>query len=144
MKRFYKAEDIFDEFEYEKLGRNVVVIGAGKVGMEAAWLLADEGKNVHVVEAMPEVLPGDHPSIRATLLHQLEERQVKVTPECKVLQILNGKVLVEKDGKQLNCPQIVCCWLLATGRMTGCIVQPWIARTLSVYMRLAIASKREG
>ena len=100
----YKAEDIFDEFEYEKLGRNVVVIGAGKVGMEAAWLLADEGKNVHVVEAMPEVLPGDHPSIRATLLHQLEERQVKVTPECKVLQILNGKVLVEKDGKQLELP----------------------------------------
>ncbi len=100
----YKAGDIFEGFDYSRLGRSVVIIGAGKVGMEAAWLLADQGKQVHVVESMPEVLPGDHPSIRATLLHQLEERCVKVTPGCKVTQILDGAVFVEKDGEELQLP----------------------------------------
>ena len=42
----------------EKAGENVVVVGGGLVGCETGLWLRQQGKNVTIVEALPEILGG--------------------------------------------------------------------------------------
>ena len=42
----------------EKAGKNIVVVGGGLVGCETGLWLSQQGKNVTIVEALPEILGG--------------------------------------------------------------------------------------
>jgi len=42
----------------EKAGKDVVVVGGGLIGCETALWLSQQGKNVTIVEALPEILGG--------------------------------------------------------------------------------------
>lgn len=50
-------EDLEEIREYMADKKDIVVIGGGLLGLEAAWALKEQGKNVSVVEFAPYLLP---------------------------------------------------------------------------------------
>ena len=66
-----------------EVGENVIVAGGGAVGCETAIWLSEQGKNVTVVEMMPEVV-SDSPVTRATVLEMLKRAGVKLSTDTKI------------------------------------------------------------
>ena len=85
----------------DKIGSQVVILGGGQVGCETAVYLAQEGKDVTVVEMQRELCPDANPRQRPLLLAQLERlvtcktgmRGVRITEE--------GLVCVDPEGKEV-------------------------------------------
>lgn len=103
------------ELGKEEAGKNTVIIGGGVSGVEAAMKLADEGKNVTIVDMLPLSLwAGVLPMNYGVRMELLAEKGVKLMPEVS-LKGTNGKgiVLLEKDGteRELETDSIV----VATG-----------------------------
>lgn len=94
----------------EKIGKNVVVIGGGLVGCEIALECAMDGKQVTVVERLPEILSAGFPSPipNAQMIPDLFEKYgVKVLtghgiaaiePGKAILKSPNGEIGVEADS----------------------------------------------
>jgi NAD(H)-dependent 7beta-hydroxy-3-oxo-delta4-cholenoic acid oxidoreductase len=87
--------------------RNVIVIGGGMVGCEAADFLADLGDNpplsptsVTIVEMLPHIgldTPVPQMSLR---IQRLREKGVKVVTRAKLREILDDGVVYVKDGQE--------------------------------------------
>ena len=95
------ANDLSDETE--RIGQKVVILGGGLVGCEAAVHLAQEGKNVTVVEMLPDVAVDANGRHRPILMQMLEPvtkltnmRGVRVTEE--------GLVCAGADGVETLIP----------------------------------------
>lgn len=78
-------------------GSKVVVVGGGLTGCETAMFLAEQGKQVVIVEMMPmeEVASDAEPITRFDLLERLRAQRVEIRPELKVLEIKQKGILVE-------------------------------------------------
>lgn len=85
-------------------GENVVIIGAGLVGCETGLWLAQNGKNVSIVEMLPEILGGPHsmPFMNYDMLKDLLNfHNVRIFTDSKVTSIDKDKVVINtKDGEQ--------------------------------------------
>ncbi len=102
------ANDLPDQ--YDKIGHKVVVLGGGLVGCETAVHMAQEGKDVTVIEMLHELCPDANPRYRPLLLDRLEKlvtcrtdtRGVRITEE--------GLVCTDKDGNEilLDADTILC------------------------------------
>ena len=64
-------EDLESIREYIKDKKDIVVVGGGLLGLEAAWAIKEQGKNVSVVEFAPYLLPRQ---LDEELGKKLEER----------------------------------------------------------------------
>jgi len=72
-----QAIDLFRKPELAVRATNVVVVGAGAVGCEAAQFLAAElGKKVTILEMLPFVMPGLCTANREHMIHELERLHV--------------------------------------------------------------------
>jgi len=84
-----------------KVGKRVIVIGGGMVGLEAAEVLATRGKKTTIVEVLPEVgtkiVPFDLPLIMKVLDDHGVEIYTGVTSQEVTEQ---GMAIVDKDGKK--------------------------------------------
>ncbi|MGB9867655.1 MAG: FAD-dependent oxidoreductase [Bacillota bacterium] len=76
-------------------GRNVIVIGGGLTGAETADHLANHGKKVTIIEALPEIAQDEEASARYFLLKDLKEKDVTVYTSAVVKEITENGVLVE-------------------------------------------------
>jgi 2-enoate reductase len=86
-----QAIDLFRKPDLAGEGKNVVVIGAGAVGCEAAHFLASElGKTVTIVEMLPNVMAGLCTANRGHLIHELENLGVAIW-NCTKLKSVEGK-----------------------------------------------------
>jgi NADPH-dependent 2,4-dienoyl-CoA reductase/sulfur reductase-like enzyme len=85
-------------------GRKVVVWGAGLVGCEVAYFLAEKGKEVTQVfpemEAAPDVLS---PDLRILLVKKLEANKVKTKAGVKEFKEITsrGISLIDKEGRDV-------------------------------------------
>jgi 2-enoate reductase len=100
----------------KKAGKAVVVVGGGLVGCETALWLAQEGKQVTIVEMLPELMVGgiSVPRMnRYMLIDLLTLHKVKVMTNVCVRKITDAGVTVSGNGsnKTLKADTIV----LATG-----------------------------
>ena len=95
----------------EKTGNDVVVCGAGMSGTECALSLALEGKNVTLVDKLPEELCyNEVPRVRLTIARLLAENNVKFMPECTVQEFAaDGVVITNSSGEtsKLSCDTAV-------------------------------------
>jgi len=109
------AADLF--LGRRSVNKHVVVLGGGVIGCEAALWLAQQGKNVTIIEILPEILTGGIPiqhMNRLMLLDLLTFHNVKVITNARVVEV-DSRSLTLIDGgdsrKQLPTESLV----VATG-----------------------------
>lgn len=86
--------------EKDKVGNEVVVLGGGLAGCEAAIHLAQEGKKVTVVEMRDELAPDANVRHRPLLLKEID-KLVEVRTGLRGKEITaEGVVCEDKDGKE--------------------------------------------
>ena len=94
----------------EKVGDSVVVLGGGLAGCECAIHLAQEGKEVHIVE-MRDVLAPDANIRHRPILMQMIDRYVTVHTGFQGMQITpDGVLCKDAEGKEVLVPgkSVVC------------------------------------
>lgn len=108
-------EQILDENAPE----SIVIVGAGAIGMEFAYVLANYGVDVTVVEFMDRVLPNEDVDVSKEIAKQYKKLGVKLLTSYKTTSVKdNGdNVTVEvesKDGKKQDTLTVDRC-LVAVG-----------------------------
>ncbi len=96
----------------KKAGKSVIVVGGGLVGCEAALWLAQQGKQVTIVEMLPELMTGGItvPRMnRLMLIDLLAFNKVKVLTNSCVSEITESRVSITGKGanKMLKADTIV-------------------------------------
>ena len=93
------ANDLSDECI--AVGKKVVILGGGLVGCESAVHLAQEGKDVTVVEMMKDVAVDANVRQRPILLDMFAKLKVKVETRMKGVKITDeGLVCTDETGKE--------------------------------------------
>lgn len=88
------AEDVL--LDKVIVGDNVVVIGAGSVGVETAEFLVARGKNVTVIEIADDILSDMAPTLRAPLEARIKQTTTRFELGQKVLDIRDREVVTDK------------------------------------------------
>jgi len=110
-KNVYLAKDILNDVT--KAGKNVVIIGAGQVGVETGIWLLEEGHNVTIVEVLPKFMPAGHVSDIDHAERLIDFYKGKVLLSTEILEINDKGVKVRnKDGESLIAADTV---IIATG-----------------------------
>lgn len=93
--------------------RNVMVVGAGAIGLEVAEALSKLGLNVILVEIMPRVLPAILDDDMARLLHRRISSKVNLMLDSRVEEIVGDDRVREVvvNGRHFPCDFVV----MATG-----------------------------
>ena len=78
-------------------GHRVIVIGGGYMGCETAIWLAQQGKEVVLVEALEEVMRKEFLANRNFILALMVKHAVEVRTGTKILEVTNSGVLLEGD-----------------------------------------------
>jgi 2,4-dienoyl-CoA reductase-like NADH-dependent reductase (Old Yellow Enzyme family)/thioredoxin reductase len=81
-------------------GQKVLIIGGGSVGCETAHFLAEYGKSITVVEMLEEVGQDLGFIPRPLLMEKLKAWGVEIRTSTKVMGMIEGGVMVERNGKQ--------------------------------------------
>ncbi|WP_206458236.1 oxidoreductase [Anaerovorax sp. IOR16] len=91
----------------EKQGKDIAIIGGGLVGCETGLWLAQQGANLTIIEATPEILGGPHglPHMNRFMLEDLLAfHKVKILKTTKVVSIDEGSVTYENDNGTESIP----------------------------------------
>ena len=86
--------------------QRIVVIGGGLVGAETALTLAEDGKEVTIIEMLPDIVPDHEAGAQASLKFRLGEENVKVLTSHKVSNITPAAVICE-NGLEAACDVVV-------------------------------------
>ncbi|MBM4462547.1 MAG: FAD-binding protein [Chloroflexi bacterium] len=81
-------------------GRKVLVAGGGMVGCETADLLASYGREVTIIEMLPELAADMAHGPRYFLLQRLAEQKVKAVTSATIQRITSDGVVINHDGKE--------------------------------------------
>lgn len=88
----------------EEQPKELIVIGAGAIGVEFAYFYAALGTKVTLIEMMPSVLPIEDKEISAALAKSLKKMKIDIMTEAKVqkAEAKKGKVkvVVEHNGEE--------------------------------------------
>jgi dihydrolipoamide dehydrogenase len=107
-----------EALESRRMPGRLLVIGAGAVGLEFAYVYAMYGAKVTVVEMVDQLLPGADKEVAATLLREFKKKNVDVRTSTRFEQLkIEGsgvRVTVSRAGasEELECDQV----LVAIGR----------------------------
>lgn len=98
----------------EELPDELVVIGAGAIGVEFAAIMNGLGVKVTVIEAMPNILPYSDVELAGFFKQHLEAAGIKFYLNSTVEKIKKNKVIIKNNDKQLDikCSRV----LVAVGR----------------------------
>ncbi len=92
-------------------GRNVLIMGGGLVGCETALFLAQQGKDVTVIEMGTKICPDANPRYRPLLIKELEKSRVAFRTNINGVRVMNeGLVCLDEQGKEeiLTADTIIC------------------------------------
>jgi len=90
----------FDVLLGKDVGKRVAVIGGGGVGCCVAAKLANEGKDVTILEMLPKIGKDIGISTRWTVIMYLREKGVKMLTNSKVIEIKKDSVIFESNGER--------------------------------------------
>jgi 2,4-dienoyl-CoA reductase-like NADH-dependent reductase (Old Yellow Enzyme family)/thioredoxin reductase len=85
-----------------KVGNNILIAGAGLTGCEAALRFLQSGKKVTLIDALPkeELGSGSSPINAYALFNMLEEYNLDLRTETKLLDVTQEYALVIKNGQE--------------------------------------------
>ncbi len=94
-----------------------VIIGGGVIGMEMAGIYSRIGARVHIVEMLPDILPGEDKDIRKTMTRELKKAKIGLQLGATVREIRPDPrevVFSDAQGQErvVSCDRVV----VATGR----------------------------
>lgn len=98
----------------ESVGQNVIIVGGGLVGCETGLHLAKQGKNITVIDMLPEIAQDVIYMSRFSLLQAISEKGIKTLSNTKLTQITDNGIIVEDHNgatKELSCDTVI----IATG-----------------------------
>lgn len=107
-----------EALESRVVPQRLIVVGAGAVGLEFAYVYAMYGARVTVVEMARQVLPGCDPDVAEAMQRELRRKQieVKLGARFEACKTANGgmRVTISQDGaaSELEAEQV----LIAVGR----------------------------
>ena len=83
-------------------GSKILIVGAGLTGCETALKYLQDGKSVTMIDALPkeELGLGSSPINAYYLFSLLEENNVDLKPETKLVDVTEEYAVIEKDGKE--------------------------------------------
>jgi len=84
------------------IGKNVVVIGGGLVGIEVSHFLAERNRTVTVIESGPVMATEMAHPRRWRALHQISLSGVKLHNNAEVIEIKGNTVVFKKDGNEFE------------------------------------------
>ncbi len=91
----------WDVLEGQATGHRVLVIGGGMTGLETAEYLAQQGKEVVVVEMLERVGADMGPTVRWHLMKRIKGMNLKIFTSTRIREIRpGGVVVVQRDGSQ--------------------------------------------
>jgi dihydrolipoamide dehydrogenase len=97
----------------EKLPKDLIVIGAGAIGIEFAYFYSVLGTKVTVIEMLDRILPVEDKEVSDTLAKSFKKRGIEIFTDTKVIsaEVLNDqvKVTIEKNGetKELTAEKVL-------------------------------------
>ena len=95
------AMDVYMK-DFKDLGENVIVLGGGLVGCEAAADYIDHGKKVTIVEMKGALMP-DTTGLYRTAVHDfIDHNGGKYEVNAKVTKVGKDFVVAEQDGKEIT------------------------------------------
>ncbi len=97
--------------------KNLVIVGAGVIGLEFASIFNRFGSTVTVVEFMKECLPAMDTDIAKRLRKSLEKQGITFYMQAGVKTINEQNVIFERKGKDVSIPADIV--LIATGRQAN-------------------------
>jgi len=96
----FPAEDY--HLRKDELGDTVIVLGGGLVGCEMAVCLAQDGKNVHIVEMRSELCPDANVRYRPLLMNEMNKYKVEIHTDCKCEKVEGNTVVCSApDGSTI-------------------------------------------
>lgn len=98
-----------EALSFDRVPKELIVVGAGAIGLELGSVWSRLGSKVILVEIMPTILPGWDRQIGKTLQRELGKQGVDFLLETKVtgVKIIKGKAVltaVDKSGKEIELP----------------------------------------
>ena len=97
---FYSASEVLTDIN--KAGEKVVVIGGGQVGVETAIWLAQKGKTVTIVEALPKIMSAKAPVVGHVVQHSLElirYLNIGMLTNSTVCEVTENAVIINNSGE---------------------------------------------
>ncbi|MEO0093282.1 MAG: dihydrolipoyl dehydrogenase [candidate division WOR-3 bacterium] len=88
-----------EALQLESLPKNLLIVGAGAIGLEFATIYSRFGCQVTVVEMMDQILPGSDREIANTLKRILSNQGIEFQLKTK-LTLKNSKLILERDGTE--------------------------------------------
>jgi 2,4-dienoyl-CoA reductase-like NADH-dependent reductase (Old Yellow Enzyme family)/thioredoxin reductase len=80
------------------VGKRVVIIGGGQVGLETAHFLLEQGKEITVLEMLKRAGEDMSPRARKLILEKLIQGGVEILTESKALSVEKGDLIFERAG----------------------------------------------
>ncbi len=88
----------------EKQPKNMIIIGAGAIGVEFAYFYNELGTQITLIEMMPQILPIEDEEVAKTLEKEFTKNGIRILTGTKVLSAKKSKggveVKVESNGKE--------------------------------------------
>ncbi|MEM3585901.1 MAG: FAD-dependent oxidoreductase [Candidatus Jordarchaeaceae archaeon] len=83
------------------VGKTVVILGGGDVGLETGYHLAEKGKKVTILEQMKRVATGMIPAFNHYIRNKFVKFGGKIITEAKVVEVTSEGAVYEKGGQRI-------------------------------------------
>lgn len=75
----------------QKLPKSMIILGAGAIGVEFSYILSSFDVEVHLVEAMEDILPIEDKEVVGVLKNSFKKMGIKIHTSSKAVQMTRGK-----------------------------------------------------
>lgn len=84
----------------EEIGKDIIILGGGSVGIEVAEYLHCLGKNITVIEMLEKACGDLGPLNRINVLERIKKTSIKIMLETKVIELTDEGIIISKDRRE--------------------------------------------